>query len=175
MSKPINLSDDVLLDYLDGHLSNEEMLTVETACKQQPWADRLKELTKLHQSLSFTLSEDHLMATPINFSESVMASINKTAIVPDAIMTRRGFILLITMILMVLGGAFFISNSQLKLSLPNSYTSNQLTELIQLDALPSSLNIGGFMNALMFALVICSLILLDRLVLKPYFKKRRAI
>ncbi|UII27460.1 hypothetical protein LVD15_03240 [Fulvivirga maritima] len=171
MKKPIKISDELLFDYIDGSLNHADRLMVEEACKKSPWKERLQELTALDTSL---LSIHDNWAEPAEgFNTSIMKNISAYEATPKT--SRRNIILLSALILTCIIGCISLS------SLPASYYMNQLLipqealNNLNINELPKSIaiNLQLVIEGSLFVCALLALILFDRIILKPFFSKRK--
>ncbi|MBL3656356.1 hypothetical protein [Fulvivirga sediminis] len=170
MKEPAKISDELLLDYIDGNLSHTDRLIIEEACKHSPWKERLKELSLLNSSL---LSLHETWSEPDEaFNVGIMKNIYAYDMAPK--ISRKYIILLSALLFTCIIGCISLP------SLPASYI-NQLPTIqyyinqLNISALQNSLsiNIQFVIEGSLFVCALLSLILIDRIILKPFFLKRK--
>ncbi len=168
-----NKIDNKLLDYLDGNLTESERLDFEDKISQsKSLQNRLLEL----KILDSMLTASHRIESPSKkFSHKVLQNLNnykRTEIKAS----KSGLLLLVGVITAILIAAGMLSLNQFKdltgsLNLQDYYKKN---ELLKLPVIP--LNGKLIINCILIVASGICLILLDRVILKPYFsKKNKAI
>jgi anti-sigma factor RsiW len=170
MSAAQQNDDDLLLDYLDGTLSPSERQAVEIRLKSDKALDRrYHELAFIHQAL-----KDEAPPEPSRqFTQQVMANLHHYP-ARNAFSIRNGLILLGGILLASLLAAVLVSSGVFdsatttldvnQFSLPKQYLP---------EALPS-VSISGkhIVNIIILFNLGLAWIILDRVILKPYFQRR---
>ncbi|GAA0188238.1 hypothetical protein GCM10009122_45990 [Fulvivirga kasyanovii] len=172
MEKPLKITDELLLDYIDGLLSKEEAARVEKACDQPQVAFRLEELKKTDQLLLMTAT---LQTPSKNFSSKVMANLDKPIVKSINYSRKNGLIILILALLTVIAGSLYMTESMLTLDMFDTVELPQVGNVMEMPdvQLPDSVNLKIITDGLLFAVLILALLLLDKVVLRPFFKSRR--
>ena len=171
MKKPFKITDELLLDYIDGSLSAEQAARVKEALNDPGIAERLRELEQIDQLLHIQLLE-----TPSkNFTSKVMANLYKPIADRPYYSRKNGFIVLTLALLTVIAGSLFMTESVVTIDLFNSVDLNQYNAPIEMPEInmPEAVNLKILTDGLLFTMVILALLLLDRVVLRPFFRSRR--
>ncbi|MBL6444924.1 hypothetical protein JMN32_01295 [Fulvivirga sp. 29W222] len=172
MKKPLEITDELLLDYIDGLLNKDEAADVEKACLQPQIASRLEELKKLDQLMLMT----NVLETPSkNFNSKVMANLDKPIIKSIPYSRKNGLIILILALLTVITGSLYMTESIMALDIFDSVSLPQISSVIKMPGveLPDSVNLKILTDGLLFTVLVLSLLLLDKVILRPYFRNRR--
>lgn len=173
MKKSLKITDELLLDYIDGLLNDDEVNEVEKACLEPKIALRLEELKKADQLMMMTSA---LEMPSKNFSSKVMANLDKPMIKSVPYSRKNGLIILILALLTVIAGSLYMTESMITLDLFDSVELNQLNHVVEMPSveLPESFNLKILTDGLLFSVLVLSLLLLDKVVLRPFFRSRRA-
>ena len=170
MKKVPQSVDDTLLDYLDGRLSPSEVERVERELRQSPtWRNRLDELNVITTSLS----EISFEQPSKNFTQSVMTRLHQSP-ASSGYSVRNGIWLLIGVLvavglasMLVSAGVFDHSMTSIDLNQVN-FSKRFITT-----PLPSFQFSGKvIMNAIIILNLGLAWLVLDRVILKPFFKRR---
>ena len=173
MKEPIKITDELLLDYIDGSLSSKQKELIEYIIDENKEVrEKLNELQKMDSLLSHIT----LDIPPENFTAKVMGDLSASIYEINRKARLNGLIILLFGILTVLVGATFISDGFNNLSFTSDISTDPITNVLELapKEIPVTLNMGIFSQGLLFLLLILSLLILDRVVLRPYFKNRRS-
>ncbi|ELR70325.1 hypothetical protein C900_04010 [Fulvivirga imtechensis AK7] len=171
MKKPLKITDELLLDYIDGSLTPEQTAQVNESLNDPGTAERLKELKQIDQFLSTQILE-----TPSrNFTSKVMANLHKPIVDQPYYSRRNGFIVLALALLTVIAGSMFMTESVVSIDLFNSIDLTRYNAPIEIPQvnMPDTVNLKILTDGLLFTMVILALLLLDRVVLRPFFRSRR--
>jgi hypothetical protein len=171
------ITDKELLDFIDGNLSDAESEELKRIIDEHP------EIKRRYEELSIVdnaLTDQPLAQPSSNFAESVMSNLGKK--VASAPLAYNGFwkknlFVVITIVAIgLIAGMVLLSNSSLTDILPTieprEITVSERT--ISID--PGKLNFINqdlFFKGLIYLNAFLALYLLDRTVLKPYFRNRR--
>ena len=169
MNKEFKVTDDLLLDFIDGGLDSSQHKMVEDALESDIMLQlRLEEL----QNLDIVLSSGDIVQPSKNFTQNVMAGLDKPG-TQSYTPGKNAFIILALGLITVLLGSFTLSGvlPEFNLSIGNlpdieGFAFPDISRSI-------SLSLESIVYGLLFVLSILSLLFLDRLVLKPYFHNRR--
>lgn len=167
------ITDDLLLDYIDGVLSEGDKKVVqEKITKDQSLMERYTYLKQMDNHLQKLT----LITPPDSFTAQVMSDLRYSIYEINRKSKLNGIFILMIGIITVLIGAVFISQGWNDVSFSKYFETSPLTNAIELPSQNFSLvfNMNIITQGLLFTLVIFSLLLLDRVVLKPYFKQRRS-
>ncbi|MCK6618486.1 MAG: DUF2294 domain-containing protein [Cyclobacteriaceae bacterium] len=169
MGKQPDISDDYLLNYLDGSLNPEEQNALkQTLISNQRAKERLEELRTIHTFLKSVRIEE----TSKNFTERVINRLHQPQ--SSGYLTRNGILLLAGALLtiglasLLLSSGMFDTVSSINLNqlgIPNTYFERNLP------AIP--FNGRLIVNVVILANIALAFIVLDRTVLKPWFERRR--
>jgi hypothetical protein len=161
--------EDRLLDYLDNKLSASERDDIETMSRHdKDLRTRLEELRALHTILGQTRLEHPAS----NFTHKVMTNLYQK---PIRSLSIRNGLLLLTGVLITIGitlafasSGFFDNASAAidlnKYNLPNKYIEKTLPTF--------SLDGGLLVNIVVILNMVLVFVLLDRVILKPFFRRR---
>ncbi|HCW06570.1 MAG TPA: hypothetical protein DGG95_04300 [Cytophagales bacterium] len=164
------LSDDILLQFLDGNLSEAETDFIQESINENNENQvRLRELEIVHE---FLKRETSLLTPSTNFTEKVIKGLHKKAS-PVFLSPKNGFLLIIGLLIA----------SLLALSLLSTDTINQLQTNFNFKDLPLNIknvkmpstftfNMTLFIRGFVIVNLILAFILLDRTILRPIFQKR---
>jgi len=155
------ISDEQLLDYIDGTLKPEQVQEIEQRIGDDATLkQRLAEL----KSVDDIISKVKIQKPSDRFAFNVMQSLDKA----PRVIKRGGLFLVIITLLTVLLGSYFIAGGMIDL------TAFQDIKYLQQynQYLPNNIAIKPITNILLFMLTVLSLIILDRTVLKPMFRNR---
>ena len=170
MKKVPQSVDDTLLDYLDGRLSKSEVERVERELQQNPtWRSRLDELNVVATSLS----EISFEQPSKNFTQSVMTKLDQSPAssgysVRNGIWLLVGVLVAITLAaLLVSAGVFDHTMARIDLNQVD-YSKRFITT-----PLPSFQFSGKvIVNAIIILNLGLGWLVLDRIILKPFFQRR---
>ena len=170
MKKVSQSVDDILSDYLDGSLSVSERLKTEEAIRNNPaWQQRVEELRMINSLLSQGKIE---MPSP-TFTDQVMNHLHQYP-ASNGFSIRKG-ILLLTGVLVVVGIATILLSTG---AFDNTTTSIDLNQIevsrkFIKNPLPSFQLDGKFIvNIIIILNLGLAWIVLDRTILKPFFRRR---
>lgn len=163
------ITDEVLLDYIDGALSTGKKELVEGACESDPaLRKRLAELQKTDQWLSQMIE-----SAPATFTTRVWERLQQS----PGLESRYSFnslLLLLGALATVVIGSYFISDSVMQLHLDWSFEGIGNYVRIPEVSLNQGIQLKLITQVLLFGLAMLALLFLDKAVLRPYFKRRRA-
>ncbi|MTI21826.1 hypothetical protein E1176_12410 [Fulvivirga sp. RKSG066] len=149
-----------LLDYIDGTLDRHESLQLEEKIsKDSSLAQQYQELLQIDSALQHL--EIHKPSA--DMAKRVMVSISNPGI------KRSSIYLMIITCLTVICGSYFMAEGMIDLTM-----LEQISYLSAIESyLPDSINYKLISNSLLFVLTIFGLVIFDKLILRPYFKKRQ--
>lgn len=168
--KKLSTTDELLLRYLDGELSEGERKAIERQVQQfEAVRRRLDALRFIHQRLDSST----LMTAPENFTQRVMDNLHNVPVV-SPLSSKNGIWLLCGVlvatsigVVMVDWGFFNSVNGSL------SFDMVKTPEIFPQWTLPSIPYNGKWVMNFIFALNLgLAFLLLDRTILKPWFNKR---
>ena len=160
--------EDKLLDYLDGRLSADEIQNLENQMvNDEALRTRMEEL----RTIDITLKELKVEQPSWNFTDRVMAALDQSTL--DKRVSIKNGLLLLSGILIVIGIASLLvstgvfDGSQTVINLGDLKFSREYIKV------PAFTIQGKLMiNVIIFLNVALALIVLDRVILKPFFKRR---
>ncbi len=163
------ISNDDLLDYIDGTADARVREKIEQLISQPEIADRLKELHLVH---GFLQKNNSLLQPSKNFTDKVMGRLHEKS-AGFSFSPRNGLILL----------AGILVASGLAMALLSIGSFDQLHTLFNLESLPLKNDFVKLPTSLPFDLklvmkvflminLVLALVLLDRTILRPIFQKR---
>jgi hypothetical protein len=162
---------DILLDYLDGRLSEADKKAFELSMQSSPVLRKMVDEQRLLES---SLKSIRLEEPSAAFTQKVMEKIQE-APQTHMLSIRNGIFLLAGMIIVSLIAAylvrsgFFDSTGTLNLTNENSLLSRYIK-----NPLPSvPINSKFIINGIIILNLALGFIILDRAVLRPFFEKRR--
>ncbi|TRX52035.1 hypothetical protein FNH22_22955 [Fulvivirga sp. M361] len=164
-----NITDEMLMDYLDGELAPEQTVQIEKACKADPeLKKRLKDL-QIADSLVFETIEE----TAASFTDEVWNKLQANTEHVPAYNFKRIFLVLLAAIGIIVG-SYYNSDFMVQLDfnwfldLSKTYLSSTISHDFQ------SIPLSFITQGSLFSIMIVTLLLLDRALLRPYFIRRRA-
>jgi hypothetical protein len=168
-------SDDELLNYLDGKLSDAQARSLKAKLEASSSLElRLHELRAIHNMLG----KGKLETPSSNFTHRVMNSLHRAPI--KASLSPRNGLLLFCGTMVALGILSLLLSGGLFDNVGGSITLDQITldkipgskEFFDGPVSPISLSGKWMINALMVVILGLGFVLLDRTVLRPWFNKR---
>jgi anti-sigma factor RsiW len=170
MKKITQNLDDRLVDYLDGKLSEDEILTIENLLRAD--ADVRQRLSDLQETES-ALRHLPLEYPAKNFTESVMRRLDDYP-ARASFPFRNSILLLFGVVLSIGIGAWLLAMGifdqtqttfqLMQLPLADKYISDSLP--------PVTINGKLLLNIALFVNLALALLILDRAILKPFFQRR---
>jgi len=160
--KAKEITDEQLLDYLDGNMKQPERELLTQIIEKHPEVKaRLQDL----EHVDSMLSEMAVKKTSAHFVSSVMEDLKNK---PYSI-KKGGFLIVLVAFFTVLLGAYYTVGDMIDLSIikQDDYFS-QLRQYI-----PNTINLKTINTVLLGALSLFSLLIFDKTVLKPFFQKRK--
>jgi F0F1-type ATP synthase membrane subunit c/vacuolar-type H+-ATPase subunit K len=169
MKKVTQQSDDMLLDFLDGKLSNEQQAIVKDSLhKDLALQERLEQLRLIHDQLSFA----RLEVPSKNFTTSVMGKLDHYK-VQHGLSIRNGLFLLAGILAILSVGVTLLSAGVFDQTTTVDLNNVGLAQRFIKQSLPS-ISIDGkiLVNTIILLNLVIAFIVLDRAVLKPFFQRR---
>jgi len=162
--------DDIILQYIDGTLGDEEKKAFEYRLASDV---KLKERFRELQAMDQMLMEKGIDFPSSNFTQKVMANLHQYPIQVGSVMNKTLLLLAGIIVLVGVGVAFvttgLFDSTQTVIDVNAIEPINQYVD----KPLPSIPFDGKqFLNAVIFINLIIALIVLDRTILKPLFQKR---
>ena len=170
MSKVSESVAEMLLDYLDGNLTNADKEKVEKNLKEIPaWRVRYEEL----RSANSLLAEVKLEEPSKNFTASVMSNLNlyqapRSFSLWNSVLLLAGVLVAVGITTVLLAGGLY-DNSNTSIDLNQIEIPKQVIKT----TLPSFEFSGKtIVNIIIILNLVIAWIVLDRAILKPYFQRR---
>jgi hypothetical protein len=170
MSKVSESVAEMLLDYLDGNLTNADKEKVEKNLKEIPaWRVRYEEL----RSANSLLAEVKLEEPSKNFTASVMNNLNlyqapRSFSLWNSVLLLAGVLVAVGITTVLLAGGLY-DNSNTSIDLNQIEIPKQVIKT----TLPSFEFSGKtIVNIIIILNLVIAWIVLDRAILKPYFQRR---
>lgn len=165
--------DDLLLQYLDEKLTGEKLEKIKHGlATSEELRDRLDALKLIHS----TLLESKLLHPSSNFTKRVMNNLNSIA--PSPMVTpKNGLLLLVGILIAIAIGASFVdAGFYNSLNGMLSFDQLKMPSGIYKPSIPSiPFNGRLLVNSIIALNLALAFILLDRLVLRPFFNRRSRI
>ena len=154
-----DITDEKLLDYIDKTLTQEEMQQISQLLENNSeLAARWKNLSRVNAALE----HKPLRRTSFDFTANVMQSIEEAR--PGY--KKGGIIILIITLLTIVAGSVYMVEGMINLEV-----INQLPDYLNIkDYAPDAVSLKTLNLGLLFLLSILSLLLLDKVVLRPLLK-----
>jgi len=164
----MKISEELLFDLIDGHLSSEEEKKVYAILEEDAeWMKRFNEL----KSLDEILKTSNLKSPSENFAENVMVSLENTGLS----IKRNGLFIMILSFLTIIAASYYMSAGSIELTgFNNDLIGQQVKEYLPSSYLPQSINMKVINSILLCGLSIFSLLVFDKAVLQPYFKNKNS-
>lgn len=165
------ITDEVLLDYIDGSLIQSEAIRIKAAINANPQLRaRLEELRLPDRHLAGSLE-----SPSANFTDTVWSKLSQSkGNVPK--FSLNSFLIVFAAMITVVLGSYFMTDSiidlDLSLKVPNTVT--EYVEVPQVE-IPQGISLKTVSQILLYSLSFLLLLILDKAILKPYFKKRREL
>jgi hypothetical protein len=170
MNKTPQAQQDRLLDYLDGNLNEQEALRLEDDLRKNPALHaQYNDLRALHQALKQTGPEQPSK----NFTQVLMSKLDQLP-APSGWTIRNGILLLAGVLvavgiasLLVSGGVFDNATTTIdlnKVELPEKYIPQTLPSF--------NFSSKWMVNTIIVLNLALAWVVLDRLILKPFFQRR---
>lgn len=157
------ITDEVLLNYIDGLLPEAQVEQVEAVLERDTKIrDRINAL-----KLADSLMKESMEHPAVGFTEKVWGNIAGARTVYK--FDPNSFLIIFSALLTVFLGSYFITDSMVEMNLWNLENYIQMPELNILE----EVNFKLLSQILLYILSFLILLLLDRIFLRPYFKRRR--
>ena len=170
MENKINVTDEQLLNYLDGSLHSSEREAVEQfVATDQRVQTRLKELQVIHNHFVAVALEEPSK----NFTANVMARLQ--APFASGFSVRNSILLLIGVLTAVGIAAFLLASGVFDATATINLNDMGFGKYINRELPAVSFNGKLIVNLIMIANIALAFVVLDRAVLKPWFERRRNI
>ena len=163
--------ENLLQDYLDGNLNEEQTQRIENALAGSETLRNRLEILKIIEN---SLHQDELLQPSSQFTQKVMSNLHQVPVAP--MMTpRNGLILLVGVLVVIVASASLIDTGIFN-ALNGLLTFDQLTlpSGIATPSLPAIPFSGKWVVNTIIALNLgLAFLILDKTILKPFFKGRR--
>ena len=167
----MKLTEDIILQYLDGELSANEKIAFEEALAKDPDITRSFNYYKLMQE---SMSKQSLSSPSDDFADKVMNSIIPYKKVEPSFFNRTQIVALVLILLAVSTSIYYFTAHFYPT--PGTLLTDQITLknfTINLQPVQKILSSDLIFKMILYVNGFISLLLFDRAVLKPYFTKRR--
>lgn len=163
-----SITDEILLEYLDGTIPAKEAEYIKEFLENN--ADlkaRLKEL-----KLADQIMMDKIQTPSPSFTETVLDRIARTAHAP--VLNMNKFLIVVGAMLTVVLGSYFITDSMIDLDLGLNL-NDTIIEYVNIPAVdvPKDVNLKLVNQVFLYSISFLILLIFDRAVLRPYFKRRK--
>jgi anti-sigma factor RsiW len=173
MNKISQHMEEQLLDYLDGLLPSTERQSLEAQLRQNDaLRSRLEELKSVH----FLLKDLKIEQPSKNFSSLVMNGLDQTPEVKT--LPLRSSLMLLAGILIVIGIASLLVSTGVfdgATTIVDLKTFKLPKDYVKLDLPAFAIDGKLIVNTIIFLNVALALVVLDRVILKPIFKRRMGV
>ncbi|HEY0744488.1 MAG TPA: hypothetical protein VGD40_23640 [Chryseosolibacter sp.] len=169
MKKVTQQSDDMLLDFLDGKLTNEQQAAVSESLRQDSaLRERLEQLRFVHEAMI----PAYLETPSKNFTASVMGKLDQQP-APRGLSIRNGLFLLAGIVMVLTIAVVLLSSGVFDQTTTVNLNNNELTQRFIKQSLPAfSIDGKVLVNAIILLNIVVAFLVLDRAILKPFFQRR---
>lgn len=171
MNDTMKFTEDIMLSYLDGELSDEDVLLFRKELNEnKKYAIRFKKFEELHKSLL----NNPLLSPTATFVDSVMESVTKLR-ARELKFFNRSRLFVISIMVLIIATSLYYFGVQFYPTVGGMISDQVTLKGFTLSLQPAQ---EFFSSTVIFKVVlyvnglIC-LLLLDRAVLKPYFARRK--
>lgn len=169
--KKMKFTEEIITKYLDGELSQQEVLLFEEELKID---SAFAELYRRHMGIHKSLLKSQLSKPSANFTNRVMQSVALLSVSDGKFFNKTRMYVLLLIVIAVATTLYYIS-SQFYPSLGNAL-SNEITLkefTFNLQPAQQILSTDLVFKIVFYVNGLISLLLLDRAILKPYFARRK--
>lgn len=172
------ITEQQLLNFIDGNCSTDESRKIKDMIESSKVLEaQYNELLFMHKSLS----QYPLVSAPDGFRDKVMANLSSKAISIEGLfdsINRLGLKLLVVVLILIGITVTFVASDSVALNL-NGLLTNTTTvlETYNINVSPVNTLLGDklILNGLLFVGTVFSLVLFDRVILKPWFSRRNRL
>ena len=167
----MKLDEENILNYLDGHLNEDEEKDFLLAMERD---EELKKLFEHHQEIHTTLETATLPSPSPGFADRVMNAVYQLHATRTRFFNRSRLFVISLIAIILLTTAYYLSIQfypTLGDTVANDITMREFT--VNLNPAKSFLNSDVLFKIVFYVNGVIGLFLLDRAVLKPYFTRRR--
>lgn len=167
----MKVSEDIILKYLDGELSEKEASQLMIKIESDP---DIKKLFERHKAIHKTLNDDPLQSPSASFVVNVMNAVNLATQSNGRLLKRLRFISILLTVFVIATSLYYMGVNfypTLGGIIANEITMREFT----LNTQPAQqvLNSDALFKIVLYVNGVIGLFLLDRAVFKPYFTRRR--
>lgn len=168
-----NITDDLLLDYIDGLLDEAQNLRIKHEIGRN---DELRERYEYLSKMDDHLQQLTISTPPDTFTSNVMEGLSHSIYQINRKSRFNGLLVLMLGVLTVVIGAVFISQGWSDMRFNQYLDISTISEAVKLPSNEVSLvfDLSIVTQGLLFLIGVLSLLIFDKVVLKPYFRQRRA-
>ena len=171
-----SVTEQQLFDLIDGKCSIAESRKIKDAI------DSSTELNAKYQRLLYmhqAMSNHNLVKTPNDFLDNVMNSLESRKFIIDGLfdsINKLGLKLLAFMLILMAITIYFVNNESIALNFDGLIKNTMLVENYNLNVntVNTLLNDKLILNGLLFTGLLVTLLLFDKVVLKPWFTRRNS-
>ncbi|MEN8248339.1 MAG: hypothetical protein ABFS32_05370 [Bacteroidota bacterium] len=167
----MKVTEELIMQYLDGNLSKEEAHRVEIAIDED---DLLKKLFERHNAIHQTLNESSVYSPSTDFTDSVMNAVRLVKQSEGKFFNRLRLISLFLIVFIVVTSLYYLGVSfypTMGSIMTDEISLREFT--VNMKPAKDLLNSDVLFKIVLYVNGIIGLFLLDRAVLKPYFTRRR--
>lgn len=167
----MKLSEEIILQYLDGHLSSKEVKDFLEAIESD---NELKTLYLHHKEIHQAMEQEKLQSPSPGFADRVMQSVYQLHTTRTRFFNRSRLFVIGLVSIILLTTIYYLSihfYPTLGGPLATDFTMREIT--LDLNPAKTFLNSDSLFKIVFYVNGIVGLFLLDRAVLKPYFTRRR--
>lgn len=164
------ITDEILLDYLDGSLTEEKAEYVKELLDQDnELKSRLMDLKMADQYMIGNMDSPSM-----NFTETVWNRISSSG--RTSKFSLNGLLIVLAAMITVVLGSYFMTDSIIDLDL-NVTVPSTVTEYVKVPQIemPEGVNLKTVSQVLLYSISLLLLLILDKAILKPYFKRRKEL
>lgn len=171
------ITEQQLLNFIDGKCSTDESRKIKDMIESSKALEaQYNELLFMHKSLS----QYPLVSAPDGFRDKVMANLSSKAISIEGLfdsINRLGLKLLVVVLILIAITVTFVASDSVALNLNNLLTNATVFDTYDVNVSPVNTLLGDklILNGLLFVGTVFSLVLFDRVILKPWFLKRNQL
>jgi hypothetical protein len=171
MFKKMKFTEEIIIKYLDGELSQQEILLFEEELQIN---NAFAELHKRHMGIHNSLLKNQLSKPSASFTNRVMQSVASLSISDGKFFNKTRLYVLLLIVIAVATTLYYFS-SQFYPSVGNALSNEITLKEFTLNLQPAQqiLSTDLIFKIVFYVNGLISLLLLDRAILKPYFARRK--
>ena len=171
------ITEQQLLDLIDGKCSTTESRVIKDSLEaSSTLSARYQELCYMHEALL----KHNVVKTPKDFLENVMAGIKSKRLIVEGLfdsINKAGKKIFIVMIMLMMCTVYFASIDSISLDFSKLLTKSIALNTLKIDvsAIGKLFNDKIIINGFLFVGTVISLVLFDRVLLRPWFEARKSV